>query len=420
MPARQEGARQEVVSASGRPRHWSLLVTSLTSLVAGSRRDPGPYTSETRLEIGIEFAFVTILLAAAVSVVVPCCRSSADQPSAAEGTTQGGAAPQRSEHMLLSMALFLVIGAMFLCWYVEEWTLLETCYFLAQIVTTIGFGDITPKSPVMRLWTTFLILACLIVLARALSEWTSRINVMEEKALSKFIVGMSGEGAGSGDRSPEPRKTQNRVLIATTSLPFACFVLTGTVFYGLQQHCSCSYGATAVPGCKDTDYHTCAAAGGHVMTWLDAFYFSIVSLTTVGFGDFAMRNWWGRLFGIPWMIFGVASTANFVSGMSALLTTTMRSKQRNQAVDSFLEYLDKDEDNATLSKAEHHLYMLMRHGVLSPDTLGKLEEHFQAHDPDGTGMVDLKQMRAASDPKRMLLGLPGSSARTFMRAQTRL
>lgn len=49
------------------------------------------------------------------------------------------------------------------------------------------------------------------------------------------------------------------------------------------------------------------------LRWLDAFYFPVVSLLTVGYGDFTPQTDFGKLFTIFYLIFGVGILASFVS-----------------------------------------------------------------------------------------------------------
>lgn len=47
-------------------------------------------------------------------------------------------------------------------------------------------------------------------------------------------------------------------------------------------------------------------------SWLDSFYFSIVALTTTGFGDFSPSTNEGKIFTILYLIFGVGLILRFV------------------------------------------------------------------------------------------------------------
>jgi voltage-gated potassium channel len=47
-------------------------------------------------------------------------------------------------------------------------------------------------------------------------------------------------------------------------------------------------------------------------SWVDAVYFSVVTLTTVGFGDFAPQTDAGKLFTIFYIILGIGIILSFI------------------------------------------------------------------------------------------------------------
>ena len=47
------------------------------------------------------------------------------------------------------------------------------------------------------------------------------------------------------------------------------------------------------------------------MTWIDAFYFSVITLTTVGYGDIAPQTDAGKLFTVLYVVAGIGIIAVF-------------------------------------------------------------------------------------------------------------
>lgn len=67
--------------------------------------------------------------------------------------------------------------------------------------------------------------------------------------------------------------------------------------------------------------------------WLDAMYFSVVTLATVGYGDFHPQTTWGKIFTIPYIILGVALLGVFIqiAGKTAFESLQERtSKKRDE------------------------------------------------------------------------------------------
>lgn len=65
-------------------------------------------------------------------------------------------------------------------------------------------------------------------------------------------------------------------------------------------------------------------------SWLDSIYFCVVTLATVGYGDFSPTTEWGRLFAIPYIILGVALLGVFIqiAGKTALEELQAREEKK--------------------------------------------------------------------------------------------
>ncbi|MGB0850712.1 MAG: potassium channel family protein [Bacteroidia bacterium] len=50
-------------------------------------------------------------------------------------------------------------------------------------------------------------------------------------------------------------------------------------------------------------------------SWVDSFYFSVVTLTTVGFGDFAPQTDAGKLFTVFYIIMGIGMILGFINAL---------------------------------------------------------------------------------------------------------
>jgi voltage-gated potassium channel Kch len=50
-------------------------------------------------------------------------------------------------------------------------------------------------------------------------------------------------------------------------------------------------------------------------TWIDALYFSIITLTTIGYGDFSPQTTAGKLFTIGYIVAGVGMILGFINAV---------------------------------------------------------------------------------------------------------
>ena len=63
-------------------------------------------------------------------------------------------------------------------------------------------------------------------------------------------------------------------------------------------------------------------------SWLDAFYFSFITLTTIGFGDFAPKTDAGKIFTIVYIVVGVGIILAFVNTLYLHYSSTVRKRPR--------------------------------------------------------------------------------------------
>lgn len=83
------------------------------------------------------------------------------------------------------------------------------------------------------------------------------------------------------DKNSFFRSNKNRRLIIATLIT----LFTGTVFYHFVEK----------------------------WNWLDSFYFSVITLTTVGYGDFSPQTNGGKIFTIIYVITGVGLVLGFIN-----------------------------------------------------------------------------------------------------------
>eukprot|EP00443_Scrippsiella_acuminata_P000211 CAMPEP_0115318946 /NCGR_PEP_ID=MMETSP0270-20121206/79483_1 /TAXON_ID=71861 /ORGANISM="Scrippsiella trochoidea, Strain CCMP3099" /LENGTH=203 /DNA_ID=CAMNT_0002738565 /DNA_START=116 /DNA_END=724 /DNA_ORIENTATION=- len=186
-------------------------------------------------------------------------------------------------------------------------------------MTTVGYGDVVVASEAMKVFMTVYVLANLILVAYF---WQSFTQGLVDRSTERLCASMRAarqrllpRGARVKRHGSDGSGEALDALVGA-SLQFGALILAGTLFHRLYEHCTCSDGALLLEDCVDDDYETCVKTGGHITTWVSALYLSVITLTTVGFGDHVPHTKLGQAFGCAWMFFGVVATASFLSSVS--------------------------------------------------------------------------------------------------------
>mmetsp|Transcript_114003 Transcript_114003/g.305694 ORF Transcript_114003/g.305694 Transcript_114003/m.305694 type:complete len:333 (-) Transcript_114003:1-999(-) len=298
---------------------------------------------------------------------------------------------------MMGYSMLCILAYAVFC-HVEDVDQITAIYIIVQIVTTIGYGDITPKLPQTRIFVMCFVIVTLVVLAYVLNLVVQKVTEREETFLME-LVESTGNIAEAQSSLREQRVSKERRRLFTASMLFFCALLFGTLFYAASEPCSCSYGMTTIKGCSSVDYDTCIATDGEQKTLVNAMYFSVITLTTVGFGDFTPQTHLGRWVGIFWMIFGVTATANWIGAMSSFLFERANDDDLDQlpSGDELCERLDADHDGH-ISRTEHHLYLLLKQGIVPYSMLSSLDDHFNKLDVNVRGVISFEQMQERPAP----------------------
>jgi len=189
----------------------------------------------------------------------------------------------------------------------------EAVYLYAQILTTVGYGDITPARPRGQLFVGLFVLVALLLISCMVQE----LLLIFEDMLENFIERLS-KAEATEHPTASLAKREKHVLneaftpVIYTSLVFCCFVAFGTMFFSFYP--------------------------GEEKTIAQAVYMSLITLSTVGFGAFTPSTHTGMVVGAFWMLFGTASLVAVVTSRAAF---SMALKKHEMDIDT---YSDSDAD----------------------------------------------------------------------------
>eukprot|EP00419_Tripos_fusus_P055662 CAMPEP_0172811070 /NCGR_PEP_ID=MMETSP1075-20121228/9190_1 /TAXON_ID=2916 /ORGANISM="Ceratium fusus, Strain PA161109" /LENGTH=440 /DNA_ID=CAMNT_0013650457 /DNA_START=68 /DNA_END=1387 /DNA_ORIENTATION=- len=209
---------------------------------------------------------------------------------------------------------------------IRSLTLVECVYFMAQVLTTVGYGDITPAKPRAQVFVALYVLFSLLLIANTVSDVANALadrmweahdeNV--ESGLRRLTSSGTEEGLPSGRSGTLEEDTLAFSSLLAHQVPqlpwkslsrklagWLFFVSLGIFFY------------TNYPGEEKTIWQST--------------YFSIITLSTVGFGAFTALTPGGKAFGAFWMLFGSFSLLGLVGAFTEMMCAIKsREKWRNQ------------------------------------------------------------------------------------------
>lgn len=279
----------------------------------------------------------------------------------------------------------------------EGWSALTAIYVIIQIVTTVGYGDITVSTEEGKFFMAWYVVLTILIIGALVTDCVDSLLKDNTQRLRKHIQQVQKKLKNEESQIDWFGWIKDFEHLIVSAIIFGIFVAFGTVFYATFEKCSCSYGVTAVKDCIDGVDQICAATGGYEKTWTDAFYMSVITLTTVGFGDHAPRSEIGRAVGCVWMLFGVVATANFASAFGALIIGAQKTDHRlGKVTEEIFQKIDKNHDGK-VDRREFRTYALLKFGLVTEEDLDEIDNLFDAIDVDGDGSLSHDEVVAQCD-----------------------
>lgn len=393
IPERQVHHTVRIIHSSETNTALNSSLPDLAQLLNDSSKtetgDEDSIENSISLPLATFFAFIFVALVVSVPVVVHC--------SSTEKFTR--------IHLLESGGLLVwLLGAIYLFTNVIHFqsahfndvrslTLVETVYLLAQVVTTVGYGDIIPAFPQGQVLVAFYVLAALVfsggIVMEALEVVTEHVKNTAKIAAQKIGKLPEKKEIVSGTYC---RRKFSRALPLVNwraeTIPISykdlcksigCFVFV--VFIGVLF------------------WHFCP---GEDKTWLQAIYMSIITLSTVGFGAFTANTQGGMVFAAFWMVIGVGTLACVVGNSIETLLQIKAADRYNHSEEKirFYELLEKHtklEAKGTKAKAldkyQFLLFGLRLTNAATEEDILKIESRFQ-------GLLELEAKQANILPSK--------------------
>ncbi|XP_062094470.1 two-pore potassium channel 3-like isoform X2 [Humulus lupulus] len=253
----------------------------------------------------------------------------------------------------------------------ETHPVVDALYFCIVTMCTIGYGDITPNSAATKLFSVLFVLVGFGFVDILLSGMVSYVLDLQESHLLSSVKGV-GEKKKENARSYiiDFKKGRMRIRMKV-ALALGVVVLCIGLGVGVM--------------------HFVERLG-----WLDSFYLSVMSVTTVGYGDRAFKSMTGRIFASVWLLVSTLAVAR-----AFLYLAEARVDKRHRKMAKWIlgqdmtisEFLAADIDNnGFVSKSEFVIYKLKEMGKISEKDILLICNKFDMLDTGNCGKITLADL----------------------------
>ncbi|KAJ0081756.1 hypothetical protein Patl1_10123 [Pistacia atlantica] len=268
----------------------------------------------------------------------------------------------------------------------ETHPVVDALYFCIVTMCTIGYGDITPNSVTTKLFSIFFVLVGFGFVDILLSGMVTYVLDLQESNLLKTIKGGDDKEA-HGSYIVDVKKGRMRIRMKV-ALALGVVVLCIGVGVGVM--------------------HFVEKLG-----WLDSIYLSVMSVTTVGYGDRAFRSLAGRIFASIWLLVSTLAVAR-----AFLYLAEARVDKRHRRMAKWVlghdmtvaEFLAADIDNnGFVSKSEYVIYKLKEMGKITEKDIQQICKTFDRLDAGNCG----KDNSCRSDAESPKINVEGYQGRLY-------
>lgn len=300
-------------------------------------------------------------------------------------------------YMLVGLLYFMIF---------ENWGALDTLVFVTTTFTTVGYGNhpsnfTEPGHEMTKLFLTFYILFGLGLLgamagvvggsvSHAMARAEERVEHAKEE-ITDVLPGIHLPGLGqdaSEDVVTVKREKTFGQQIVFPMLTLVVTVLTGAVVYALSDG----------------------------LNYLDAVYFTVVTASTTGYGDYVPLTITSRLFTIFYVPLGVCMLGYACHTIARIPMELRHARLQNHVLSQFGSTLNEGDfmelkrmvhkDPADdLTRNDFSLAMLMRLGVVRMRDLERVEALFKTLDKDHSLTITAEDIKTMCEQQQANLKL---------------
>ncbi|EXB86569.1 putative calcium-activated outward-rectifying potassium channel 6 [Morus notabilis] len=271
----------------------------------------------------------------------------------------------------------------------ETHPVVDALYFCIVTMCTIGYGDITPNSTTTKVFSILFVLVGFGFVDILLSGMVSYVLDLQESYLLRGV---------KKDHVGEKKEHKNSYIIDWKKGRMRIRMKVGLAL-GVVVLCI---------GLGVGVMHFVERLG-----WLDSFYLSVMSVTTVGYGDRAFKSMPGRIFASIWLLVSTLAVAR-----AFLYLAEARVDKRHRKMAKWIlgqdmtvaEFLAADIDNnGFVSKSEYVIYKLKEMGKISEKDIMLICNKFDMLDTGNCGKITLADLMETNQSESRDSGIVSSA-----------
>mmetsp|Transcript_110767 Transcript_110767/g.192017 ORF Transcript_110767/g.192017 Transcript_110767/m.192017 type:complete len:984 (-) Transcript_110767:192-3143(-) len=244
---------------------------------------------------------------------------------------------------------------------VQPWSYLDAIYFCTVTVTTVGYGDLVPKSRFGRVFATLQIILALVVIF----DIIGKLVVSTVKQVRKY---------SALDAAYDRAKLTWQPIIRALGMSF--FVMA----IGFLGAVVCSY--------------------NEGWTYGESFWWAVTTMSTVGYGDYAPQTDYAKGFCIVYIAISVVSVSVAASQIGTVAVDIKLARRTRELLQRKLDQnmiVALDRDGNGVDKWEFTIGMLILMETLSEEQVEKWVTRFDELDVNGSGKLDEADLQCLQD-----------------------
>ncbi|XP_047976369.1 two-pore potassium channel 5 [Salvia hispanica] len=257
---------------------------------------------------------------------------------------------------------------------IETHPVVDALYFSIVTMCTIGYGDIAPTTPIAKVFACVFVLVGFGFIDILLSGVVNYVLDLQENIILAGIkpspAPAKAKGFSARNYIVDVAKGRMRIRLKV-GLALGVVVLCigiGILFLHLVER----------------------------LNWVDSVYLSVMSVTTVGYGDKAFRTITGRLFASVWLLLSTLAVARAFLYLAEARVDKRHRKIANWALhreitveDLFAADLN---NNGFISKSEYVIYKLKEMGKIKEKDIMQICDQFNKLDQNNSGKITLPHL----------------------------